>query len=425
MGHQPSGSVQNPTASTGRLADVPDNIEMVPVQIVSEDGVTTRGLLYRPKRSRASVGIHIMHPRADLYAHYSILPLALAGYTVLAQSTRWPNNDTHTIHERLLLDVAAGLRFLARQGCARLVLLGPAGGGSLAAFYQAQATAPVGSRLTETPAGDPFDLNRFDLPAADGLIVFGAHVGQGAVLAKMIDPSVVDEDDPLGVDPALDMYAPANGFVTPPAPSRYAPEFLARYRAAQLARVERIDAKARALLASQRRAAAIVAALGDRASPVHMRAAIVEHVMIVYRTTADPDCVDLGIDPDDRRAGSYHGTRPDMENYAADGFSRVTTPRAWLSTWSAVSSNAGTARNLAKVDVPLLIVHNAGDAETRLREIGELFDAAASADKQVHIVRGVDHSGFRIRPDGSAGERASEGVDVVRAWLEARFPAGN
>lgn len=420
--YKPAGSIQNPTTSMGTISDVPDSIEMRPVQLFAEDGAPSRGLLYRRRGATRSVGIHVMHQRADLYNHYSILPLAMAGYSVLAHSARWPNNDVSTVHELLLLDMAAGLNFLTAQGCERVILLGPAGGGSLAAFYQAQAEAAKGTRLRETPAGDPLDLNRFDLPEAAGVVLFGAHIGQGAVLGKMIDPAVVDEFDPLATDPDLDMYNPANGFVMAPASSSYSADFLRRYRAAQLLRVKRIDARARALLTRQRQAATVVESLRDRATREQVRASIVEHHLIVYRTTADPACVDLSIDPDDRLVGSYHNTRPDLENYGAEGFSRVTTPRAWLSTWSALSSNALTVPNLTKVHAPVFITHHAGDAETRMNEVREMLDVTSASDKQLHIVRGVEHSGFFINKAGSRGARTTEGVDVLRRWLEERFP---
>jgi pimeloyl-ACP methyl ester carboxylesterase len=417
------GSIQNPTAANMKLADVPDHIEVKPVQLTAEDGAPSRGLLYRPKGERPKIGVHVMHPRADLYAHYSVLPLAVEGYTVLARVPRWPNNDSTTVHELLILDVAAGIKYLKDQGCEKVVLLGHSGGGSLAAFYQAQATAAKGTRLTHTPAGDPVDLNGFDLPPADAIIVFGAHIGQGGVLGKLIDPSVVDEDDPLTADPDLDMFNPANGFVTPPTSSKYSDEFLARYRAAQMARVKRIDVKARGLLKRQRDAAAVVEKLGPAASLEQRRAAIVEHHMIVYRAIADPAAVDLSIDPDDRLVRSYHSPRPDLENYGGDNFGRFITPRAWLSTWSALSSNAGTSKNLKKVTAPVLIVHYAGDAETRMSEVQEMLEVTAASDKSLCVVRNAEHFGMTVdKEKNTRGPRTFEAIQATNDWIKERFP---
>ena len=41
---------------------------------------------------------------------------------------------------------------------------------------------PGGSRVSAPPGGGPPDLNKFDLPTADGLILLAAHPGQGTVL---------------------------------------------------------------------------------------------------------------------------------------------------------------------------------------------------------------------------------------------------
>jgi hypothetical protein len=121
------GTVQNPIGADIRLTDVPDDIELKPIQLTAQDGAPSRGLIYRRRGSKAKVGVHLMHPRADLYANYNALPLAVAGYTVLAVVSRWPNNDVATTHEHLLLDMAAGIQRLKEEGCQKVVLLGNSG----------------------------------------------------------------------------------------------------------------------------------------------------------------------------------------------------------------------------------------------------------------------------------------------------------
>jgi hypothetical protein len=415
-------SLQNPQSANFRWADLPAALEGVPAFLTAEDGAASKGMFYRRKGTQPKVGVHIMHPRTDQMLNYNAPPLAEAGYAVLARASRWPNNDVATIHERLLLDVAAGVKYLRERGCDKIVLLGNSGGSSLAAFYQAQARTRPPGRLTHTPAGDPLDLNAFDLPAADAIVFVGCHIGQGALMAKFIDPSVVDESDPVAADPELDLYNPRNGFRTPPESSRYDPGFLARYQAAQLARIHRLDVKAHSLIARQRAAqAAAATAQGDQALALD-RAGRAGWYMIVYRTTADPAFVDLNIDPDDRTVQTYISRRPDQENYGENGFGRYVTPRAWLSTWSALSSNARTIDNLARFSDPLLIVHYAGDAGTRLGEVRQMHERSASRDKTLHIVRNADHYGFAIVDGISTGPRTSEGTDKVVAWMREHFP---
>ena len=118
---------------------------------------------------------------------------------------------------------------------------------------------------------------------------------------------------------------------------------------------------------------------------------------------------------------TYSTNRPDLENYGENGFSRYVTPRAWLSTWSALSSNAWTIDNLSEISDPLLIVHYAGDAGTRLAEVANMQRASASDDASVHIVRDADHYGFKINSDGSQGARSTEGTEAVASWMVDRF----
>ena len=134
------------------------------------------------------------HPRADFAHHYTIPYWVEAGFAACALNTRYLNNDTMMLHENLLLDLAAAIRFLREEeGFERIVMLGNSGGGSLFAYYDAQARAPKGERVAAPPGGGPPDLNRFELPPADGLILLAAHPGQGIVLMGLIDAAVADE----------------------------------------------------------------------------------------------------------------------------------------------------------------------------------------------------------------------------------------
>ena len=54
--------------------------------------------------------------------HYATPALIAAGYAVFGQNSRWLNNDALCVHETLLLDVAAGVRFLRERGFERVVL---------------------------------------------------------------------------------------------------------------------------------------------------------------------------------------------------------------------------------------------------------------------------------------------------------------
>src|SRR5438477_10592271 len=233
------GRYDNPYAVAEWSRPPPAGTGCEPLILETSDRAIANGWLYA--RGGETTAVLLVHPRANFSHHYAVPGLVDAGYAVLCVNTRWLNNDSTLLHEVVLLDVAAGVAAM-RERYDRVVLCGNSGGGSLYTFYLHQALAPPAERLRDTAAGDPFDLGRFDLPAADAMVYLAAHVGEGHYLLSAIDPSVVDETDPVACDPDLDMFDPANGFVEPPGETRYPPEFLTRYRAAQRDRVARIDA---------------------------------------------------------------------------------------------------------------------------------------------------------------------------------------
>jgi len=418
-----------PKGANFRLEEVPSGIDVEPLDIVTEDGATTRALLYRPAGRRPRVGVHLLHPRTDQTQNYNIIPLVRAGYAVLGRAGRWVNNDISTIHEHLLLDVAAGVRALHDLGCDAVILLGNSGGGPLSALYQAQARKTPEARYKTTAAGTLFDLGRFDLPPADGMVMIGAHLGQGYCLAKWLDPSMCDDADALSVDPELDMYNPGNGFRVPPEASSYSADFLARFRAAQAERGRRLDETARHRIAV-RRAAIEAAELFESRGKTELalaqrrRARFTNH-MAVWRASADPAWLDPTYEPDDRDICAFNNeARPDLQNFVPF-LSPFLSPDAYLSTWSGLSGRALTVDRLAEVRDPLIVVHYAGDGTTQIREARRMCDESGAEDRSFELIRNVDHYSFEIVGPHRRGPRSMAGTDAVVAWMESRFPLGD
>lgn len=405
----------------------PKDAEVESRILKAEDFREFRALWWVPRgEPRPKVAVVAMHPRVDFTHHYTFPKLLEAGFGCLGCGSRNLNDDTDTVHEELLLDLAAAVRWLReRRGVERVVLLGNSGGGSLGAFYQAQATRPPEQRLDETPAGDPTRLQGAMMPPADGLALVAAHPGQGRVLGQCIDPSLVDERDPLSVDDSLDMYDPANGFRPPPEWSEYDEEFLARYRDAQKSRIARIDFVAREYVGAARDAAARMGvpsfeSLSFREQQRIQRRRYFEPVMVVYRTMANPAYVDRNIHPSDREYGSLLSDRPDLMNWQRLGFARTVTPRAWLSTWSALSSNAVLPLNLAEVSEPTLVVHAGRDREVYRADAQAIYDASAAEDKTLLV---IDEARHYFEPDLGATDapHREQLLDALVGWIRKRF----
>lgn len=147
------------------------------------------------------------------------------------------------------------------------------------------------------------------VPVPARVALLAPHPGPGPMLMRAIDPSVIGEADPMSCNEWPNLFNPEHGFREPPGSSRYTSGFPAEYRRARVARVERIDALARAAIERQRRARAEAEATGDVRA---RRRSLVTTPLVVYRTDADPRACDLSLDPLDREYGFVFGRRPDL-----------------------------------------------------------------------------------------------------------------
>lgn len=423
MSSSPSATPAASQATAGFLntdwnpRDVPVGTSTTNVVLRTADQAATGGSLYRPATPTDTV-VCVMHPREFMACHYLIPDIVDAGYAAWSQSPRSVGNDLRLEHEFALHDVAAGLQYLRAAGFKRIVLLGNSGGAGLYAMYAQQSALPGAQRIARTPGGRPTQLAELDMPLVDGFVLVGPHPGQGALLLNCIDPSVVDENDPLSVDPALDPLSPANGYGGK-GQTRYSAAFIERYRAAQRARVARIDGRARELIARRQAARQRVKASGASATPEDRCLAGHTPIFNVWRTDADLRCFDLTLDASDRKFGSLWGADPYASNYGAVGFARQCTPESWLSTWSALSSNAALAQTAPAITQPVLVVEYTGDQACFPGDVQRIVDAIASTDKRHVRVRG-DHHGRALTAEEEPGRL--EAGQLLARWLSERFP---
>jgi len=345
----------------------------------------TQGVYHHPAGEQPRTALIASHYNVDFSEHYMAELMAARGYGFLGWNTRFRGVEHYFTLDAALIDIGVGVRWLREEaGVDNVVILGNSGGGSLMAAYQSQAVEPNLRPLLGTPVAEAAE----QLPACDLYVSTNAHPGRPEVLTDWFDPSVTDEFDPTSVDPALDMYNPENG---PP----YPPEFVARYRAAQVARNHRITEWALEELERVQAAGSI-----DRMFNLH-------------RAWADPRYLDPSLDPNDREVGVCYLGPPKFFNYSPYGIGSSNTIRTWLSMWSLEHSQCRAIPHLARITVPSLVVQSMADCGVFPVDAHTIHDNLAAEDKTIEFVAG-DHY---LQTPGTARDDVA---DLVGGWLAAR-----
>jgi hypothetical protein len=344
-----------------------------------------QGLYYTPRAAAPRVAFIATHYNVDFSEHYLGEFMARRGFGFLGWNTRFRGNEAFFLLEHALVDIGAGVRWLRREaGVECVVILGNSGGGSLMGAYQSQAVEP---NIAPTP-GLKLPPAVLELPPADLYVSLCAHAGRPEVLTAWMDPSVTDERDPTSVDPALDMYNPANG---PP----YGTEFVTRYRAAQEARNHRITDWVLGELERLRGKG-----LFDRA-------------FTMQRTWADLRLLDGSLDPSERAVGVCYAGDPKAANYSPRGIGLTNTLRTWLSMWSLRESHCRGAPHLERIKLPALVIQSRADTGVFPSDAQGIHDALGSTDKTLEFVTG-DHY---LEHPGTARDHVA---DMIAAWVGAR-----
>jgi hypothetical protein len=319
-----------------------------------------------------------MHPIGGGAYLPMVNALARTGHHVIYAGSRYRGTDSNLLMEKVVEDlgeVVADAR--DRLGYSKVVLAGWSGGGSLSLYYQQQAGQP-GEAL--------------DLPPADGIMLLAAHISRHGTLTEWLDASILDESDPTRRDPELDLYNPANPNQPP-----YTPEFLRRYRQAQIDRNRRITKWVREKLAALE-----AQGRGDE-----------EFCFVVHGTMADPRWLDAGVDPNDRTPGTCYLGDPRVVNSSPIGLARYSSLRSWLSQWSYDDARGDGVACGRDVTVPTLVIGNLADDACTPSHTRRLFEAIGHPDKEMHEIAGANH--YYAGPDQH--ETLKQAVGVITDWL--------
>ena len=346
--------------------------------------VVLESYLLRPETPAGAAGSATLEPDTVLVFMHPIgggayLPmvnaLARAGHHVIYAGSRYRGTDSNLIMEKVVEDLGKVISDAKdRLGYSKVVLAGWSGGGSLSLYYQQQAPLR-------------------DMPPADGIMLLAAHISRHGTLTEWLDASILDESDPTRRDPELDLYNPDNPNQPP-----YTPEFLDRYRQAQIDRNRRITKWVREKLAELK--------AQGRADE--------EFCFVVHGTMADPRWLDPTVDPNDRETGTCYLGDPRVVNDSPIGLARFCSLRSWLSQWSYDDARGDGVVCGRDVAVPALVIGNLADDACTPSHTRRLFEAIGHPDKEMHEIPGANH--YYAGPDQR--QPLKEAVGIITDWLE-------
>ena len=384
-----------------------------------------------PKSRILAINTHPDHN--NNFEYFIGRELVARGYRALGINYYGPEETI----EEFLPAVAAAVRYARTvPGVEKVVFATHSGGGPVLTFYEEVAENGPSACQGPTRIYPCKGTGLAGLPKVDGVLLLDINVG-APHRSISIDPAV-DTSHPRRRDPALDMYAPQNGFDPETNSARYPAEFVKRFFAGVHARSERLVADAQAKLKAIESgdgpykdnepfvvAGMAVNAVGarlnmadtrilsrTRAPHRHLKADGTTPVEIV-RSTRKGDATVL------QQRDTLRDTAQNTTVRHFLSFLAVRTTADYELTedsikgvdWrSSANSAAGSVEN---IKVPTLVM--AATCAIHLVPLETVFDHSAASDKEFVAVEGADHGFQPCRPEfGNTTKRA---FDYADAWL--------
>lgn len=371
-------------------------------------------------------------------SHISVRELAKRGFYALGVNTRCDNNEAACAPwENNAFDMAQGVELLRSiPEITHVVVVGASGGGPASTFYQ--AVAENGAEFCQDEnkvhqCGDGFDA----LPPVDGIMLLDAHTGNTVGFLRSINPTIVNDAEIMATnaapqyDESLDPFAEANGYAREG--STYSVEFIERYTDAQSMRINTLVG-----LAQERLDYAEEHGLGDAPFiiPLASGARIMQTDLSIHASTNEP----RNLLKNDGTAVSDEVARsvrvPSLFPKHREHFDTTTmmTARSFLSVFGIRSSNAhddiewcssnnSTPCNVQNISVPMLVTAMGGHYFVRDGE--QIFEMAASEDKEFYVIDGATHGGTPCTAcETNAGDysNATKNLfDLMANWMNDRF----
>jgi hypothetical protein len=321
--------------------------------------------------------------------------------------------------------------------------LGHSGGGTIMSAYQMIAEGGVKAcQGAEKIWKCPDELA--GLPAADGVMLVDSNWGLAAMTLFSLDPAVSNEVDAVHLNPALDMFNPANGFK--PSGSTYSPAFVQAFLSGEAKRSRSITARAQAAMAAIRAGKgpyeddapftvagasllggnnklfaqdlSLMAQTKGAHRLIHPDGSATTQVVKTVRVTENT----ASLSPSYQRGALRTSVRSYLSTYAirvGDDFAYDASGVKGVDWTSTYASPPG---NVQGISAPLLVMGMTAHWEFLAAET--IFNLARSKDKSIAFVEGADHLYVTCRPcetvPGQFGDTQKTTYDAIDQWLSAK-----
>jgi len=402
------------------------------------------GVLYEPAKpgAKSAIAVVAMHSNADYLEFSACTELSRRGYRVMCANNSQTKSgafEEGTL-DRSITEVKLAVDYLRKvPGVKTVVLLGHSGGATLLSAYQMIAENGVAACSGPEKVWK-CDSSLAGLPRADGFMSVDSNWGIASMSLFSIDPAVVDEETGQVVDPALDLFNPANGF--DPKGSHYPAGFVRAFQQGEAARMTRLTAMAQGRMA---RIAAGKGRFGDDEPFVVPGATLLgfnnklfaQDISLMAHTArawpllkADGTTVTEVV----------HSVRvpTNTKSFTASMRGAVkTTVKGFLNSYALrvapdfgydaqgvhgidwESSYSLTPGNIGHIKVPTLVMGMTGSWEYLAAET--IYERSAAADKQLAFVEGATHvyTPCKVceKTPGQYGDTVKRIYDHVDQWL--------
>ena len=175
---------------------------------------------------KAHIGVFVMHPSSGYQNNGVCNALAQRGFTTVCADSVFNGNDNgYYGYEQHAPGISAGINYLRSitatatlPAVSKVLIFGHSMGAPMMAFYQnvAENGAAIACQGPEKilPC---VDTNLQNLPKADGVMLFDAHLGDGLATFTYVDPAL--SNNIFSCEPRKrqnDMFTAANGYIRNP-----------------------------------------------------------------------------------------------------------------------------------------------------------------------------------------------------------------